>query len=293
MKVLFVTENKLMHYRMPIFRLVNNDPDIDLTLAHSEGSIIQNEIKEIIIPNDKIIGPFNRYKNFRQICSEYDVVLCMAYYNNLAILKELICRKKTYKIILWGIGVRASYQHKFGAKSPYGKMIKFFSKRADALLFYSDFPIPLYCNYGIEKERLFVANNTVEVIHQNMDISSKDRFLFVGTLYKEKGIDVLINAYSQAFSIDKNILRLTIIGDGDRIKYEKLVKELVNNVFTDFLCCTNFCGISEEHCYNKHVEEHRCREFSDNCICSKPYSELTKQECACNCQKTCIDFELL
>lgn len=225
MKVLFVTQQNLMPYRIPIFRLVNECKDIDLTLGHCGKRTIQNEIKEIHL-EIKHLAKFNYFKNFSKICSRYDVVLCMAYFNNLSIIKACLNNSRKYKLVLWSIGVRASYSHQFGSSSPYEKLITFFFKKADALLFYSSYPIEKYRKLGISKDKMYVANNTVSIPKINLEQAPKDKLIFVGTLYKEKGIERLLQLYKKALKLQPNLLDLVIIGDGDLQYFRKITTNL-------------------------------------------------------------------
>lgn len=227
MKVLYVTQRDLLHYRVPVFKLVDANPDIELTLAHCGKKRLDGELQEVILKNKKF-GPFCKFKDFAKLCDNYDVILCMAYFQNLAILKMLLNRKRKYKVILWSIGVRASTKgHGYDSKSKTERLKEFFFKKGDALLFYSDYPIAKHEAYGIPREKMFVANNTVQVVKTDPEtIQVKDQILFVGSLYKTKGLDVLINAYAEAYRQCPDIYNLTIVGDGDRPYYEQMIKGL-------------------------------------------------------------------
>jgi glycosyltransferase involved in cell wall biosynthesis len=104
---------------------------------------------------------------------------------------------------------------------------EFFYKKADALVFYSSYPIEKHAKYGVPRERMFVANNTVEVIKHDYNYPSiREQFLFVGTLYKTKGLDKLLSAYADACKKYPNIYKLTIVGDGDISYYMQMVGDL-------------------------------------------------------------------
>jgi len=92
---------------------------------------------------------------------------------------------------------------------------------------------PLYDNMkdSIHTNKLTMLPNAVTINHMNSD-SSKDRdhvgrtILFAGRLSKEKGVDVLLNAYAQYYAEGGNA-RLLISGDGPlRAEYEQLVSTL-------------------------------------------------------------------
>lgn len=217
-KVLFVTQNKLQHYRIPIFQLINNEPNIQLTLAHCGNAIVQKNIPEILLRHKKL-GPISYYKNFDSICKNYDVILCMFYYNNISVLKTIL-RKKT-KLVLWGIGVPASYNRRYGDASTLRyKMLGFLQQKANAVLYYSNAPIDIYKQKRIklDEKKIFIANNTVEVIKQPVQNELKKSLLFIGTLYLEKGLQVLLDAYKEAYTIKQDLMPLNIVGGGKQFE---------------------------------------------------------------------------
>lgn len=213
-RVLFVTQVKLHHYRLPIYRLVNNDPNIELTLAHCGAEVVQHGMPEILLKREKR-GPFSIFKDFESICEQFDVILCMFYYDNLSILNMV--RKKNKKVVLWSIGVPASYNRLYGdAPKIRYKIMYHFQRKADALLLYSDAPKAILKEKGVklDENKVFVANNTVDVIKQPVENDAKNSLLFIGTLYLEKGVQILLDAYKAAYEEQKELLPLTIIGGG-------------------------------------------------------------------------------
>lgn len=225
-KVLFVTQNKLQHYRIPVLRLVNDAPNIELTLAHCGSTIVQKDIPEILLKLKKI-GPFYTIKGLDSICKDYDVVLCMYYYYNFSILKSVL--KNGQKTVFWNIGVPASYHRHYGeASNMWYKFYCHFLFKAKALLLYSKAPLDIYRKRGfkVDENKVFFAHNTVAVIKQPIEKDSKDALLFIGTLYLEKGLQVLLDAYKMAYSEKQDILPLNIVGGGEQF-------ETVNNWIKD------------------------------------------------------------
>jgi len=136
-------------------------------------------------------------------------------------------RKRKYKLIYWGIGVRASYDHKFDEKTYIDNIRYFLTKRADALIFYSSYPLKKYVNAGFLKEKLFVANNTVNAPFSKDKDFNREYLLFIGTLYAEKGIKELLLAYKQLIDEGNEILPLKIVGGGE--KSESIKKWVEDN----------------------------------------------------------------
>jgi glycosyltransferase involved in cell wall biosynthesis len=80
-----------------------------------------------------------------------------------------------------------------------------------------------------------VADNTTQVSFSDDFTSKKEAFLFVGTLYKQKGIDTLLESYKKLNLIDEaNTPELNIIGEGPERSYiEEWIKSnnLSNKIF--------------------------------------------------------------
>ena len=104
------------------------------------------------------------------------------------------------------------------------------------MVFYSDVPIPLHVKRGYNKEAMFVANNTVRVRNLNIDWAEKKSLLFIGTLYLEKGLQLLLDSYKEAISQTENILPLTIVGGGS--EYEKVCQWVKENNLADHITLT-------------------------------------------------------
>lgn len=100
--------------------------------------------------------------------------------------------------------------------------------KADSLIFYTSYPINRYVeDGGIDRNKLFVANNTVDVTERIEIPKTKKHFLFVGTLYKAKKIFDLLDAYKIACNLNHQIDTLIIIGNGE--EYDNIIQWIDNN----------------------------------------------------------------
>lgn len=214
MKVLIIY-NKIWSYREPIFDLINEE--FDLTVSYSDKKFINKvyNFKTIYLPVTKI-GPFEFHNDdLHKICNKYDVVIGISNIRWLSLVLLCFKKKRKYKIGYWGIGVTASYENKFDSKSTWDKIRFYVSKKSDFTLFYSSYPLKRYINAGISKNKLFIANNTTQVYDvKNVDYDKKENFLFLGTLYKEKGINELLEAYKKLNELNSGVPKLLIVGDG-------------------------------------------------------------------------------
>lgn len=220
MKVLLL-QGTIIHYRVPVYNKLAEK--VDLTVVYSEGSVPENvAFKYQYIPTIKKHYKIHE-KNIYMMAQNYDVVICMFDFSYLYFrLLDILPHK--YKLIYWGIGVSAGYNERFDGDQSIVKKTMGHMKRADAMLFYSDYPVRKFEKMGLRREKLFVANNTVAVLPHKEKI--KDTLLFIGSLYKQKKIDVLLEAYWSAYQKNNNIPNLILIGDGtERENIEKWISK--------------------------------------------------------------------
>ncbi len=228
-KKVLIINPRIPEYRVPIFNLLG--AQYDLSILHSGKEVLggQNKFKQILVSLKKM-GPFYLLKtNIHKICKNYDVVISEASlrYPDRILLAFNKIRK--YKWIYWGIGVSASYNKRFDQDKKYDFIRNFIFKHADCNIFYTDYPIPKYVAAGFDKASLFVANNTTAVSY-NEDVEyKKDSLLFIGTLYKQKKIYELLEAYKAASKKLKQNLLLNIVGDGD--EYGNIQQWIKDNGF--------------------------------------------------------------
>lgn len=208
-----VHQETIPHYRIEIFNLLAQK--VNLTVIYTNGNEPKNtnfrviKVKKYKIPK---IGYFLSKRFYKELKNK-DVLIHMLT-DEYIDLNNIRFFNKNIKTIVWGIGVPASYEIRYDDLNigcqKYLKMIN----KADAALFYSDYPLRKYSKMGVELKKLFVANNTVKVDNLN-NLNKKDIILFVGSLYKQKKIDELLKAYKEAYDENNNIPPLILIGDGE------------------------------------------------------------------------------
>jgi len=224
-KKVLILYNNLFHYRIPIFDLLAEK--CQLTVAFSIGPNTKENVKFDIF---KL--PIIKYKRFVlhkdnvfKICQKYDVVIA---YGDIAWLKLSTLpfyKNRNFKVIFWSPGVSASYDKKFDDVTKWDSIRDYFYKKADALVFYTDYPIKKYVNRGFDRRKLFVAPNTVSIGEGKEE--TKDSLLFIGTMYLQKGILTLLKIYKEAYIENNNILPLNIIGGGE--DFEKVKNWIYEN----------------------------------------------------------------
>lgn len=227
-KVLLIQE-ELKSYRDPIYSLINKQ--VDLTLGYIRTSEVERSTYKIISLPYRKIGKIIWQKGLRSIIKQYDVVVYVPHMRMIrTALLPFIPHKP--KLITWSLGVHASYIRPYDlSKKPdfQDRLFEFIQDRADACVFYMPEPIAYWKKYkGIDEKKYFVAHNTVEVASYQ-EVSPKDRnlILFVGTLYKQKGVGELISCYAKAKEKVGTLPGLVIIGKGpEKESIEVLVKQL-------------------------------------------------------------------
>lgn len=206
--------NKLFHYRVPIWNCLADN--CLLTVAYSEGDdflpeSIEVRFQTLYLPAISLNNRFIFQKtNIRRLVKNYDVVIA---YGDIAWLKySTLPWFSKNKVIFHTIGVSASYEKGFDQVSKWDRIRAFFYRRATALAFYTEYPIEKYASMGFPREMMFVAHNTVAVqpIKENV---KKNSILFVGTLYRQKGIQNLLEVYKKLNGNCK-LPVLNIVGGG-------------------------------------------------------------------------------
>lgn len=206
--------NKLFHYRIPIWNLLAEK--CDLTVAYSEGNGnvpegVKCRFHIMYIPARRVAKRFVIQKrNIRKLTKAYDAVIA---YGDISWIKysTLPWFNKT-KVVFHTLGVSANYDKGYDNHHEWDKIRKFFYSKADALAFYTSFPIEKYVSMGVPREKMFEAPNTVEV-KPSREVLAKDSLLFIGTLYKQKGIQSLLDSYLTLKDL-KGLPKLRIIGNG-------------------------------------------------------------------------------
>lgn len=211
--------NKLFHYRIPIWNIMAEK--CDLTVAYSIGNVndgLEMKFDVMYLPIKKI-GPFIIHEdNIRKIARQYDVVIA---YGNIAWLKlAFLPWFNRTKVVYHTIGVSASYSKGFDKHHEWDRIRAFFYNKADALAFYTHYPIEKYEQLGIKREKMFEAPNTVEV-DPVKEGGKRNSILFIGTLYRAKGLQLLLDAFSE-LKDSCNLPVLHVIGNGPDYNYTKM-----------------------------------------------------------------------
>lgn len=212
-----IIQESVMTYRAPIYELISKEVNLEV------GYTVNNEIKVSSFPIFQMpyrkIGPFTWHKKLNKILSKYDVVVFVPHLSLIRLISKVYFKHK-YKMVTWSLGIHASYTRLYDLTQPPSfkdKVFEDIQDRADASVFYMPEPLEYWKKYRkINEEQYFIAHNTVAVAHCDnyLDFEKRNSILFVGTLYKQKGIGELLEAYSMAKQQCKNLPVVKIVGKG-------------------------------------------------------------------------------
>lgn len=227
-KVLIIQE-ELKNYRDPIYSLISEK--VDLTVGYTVSSDITKSSYSIIQLPYKKFGSIIWHKGIRKIINQYDVVVFVPHFRMIRVATLPFFPRKP-KLVTWSLGVHASYKRLYDlSQGPdwEDRLFEFIQDHADACVFYMPEPIAYWKKYkGIDDRKYFVAHNTVAIApFDDSELKDRNIILFVGTLYKEKGVGELIECYAKAKTQVGILPPLIIIGKGPE---KEVIEERVNEL---------------------------------------------------------------
>jgi len=218
--------NCIKEYNIPAYNMLSQY--YDLTIAHYGNKVDDKKVRfnQIILSPKKIFTFIYFEENIYELSKKYDAVLALGDLHVFPYMMLGFRKKRKFSLTFWGIGLSASYKKKFDEDRKLDWIRFRIMNKADSLVFYSDYPIKRYMENHVTREKLFVAPNTVS-INERIEIPlDKKYFLFIGTLYKEKMIYELLNAYLITYNKNNGIAPLVIVGDGEeKSSIEKWIKD--------------------------------------------------------------------
>src|SRR5690606_28502394 len=176
-----IIQEAIPNYRIPLFNHLSSEY-FDLTVFYVKGDVrgTQFLFRAVKVAPSKLL--FLSYFNFLKLVSDFDAVVGMYNLKWPSIWLLPILLKKRIRFVFWGIGL--STEQGLGVDSRFDIPRFLIARLANGLLFYSNYPLSKYENFGISKSSMFVAHNTVYVESKVFPPPSMNKayILFFGSL---------------------------------------------------------------------------------------------------------------
>lgn len=258
---LVVLQRVCTNYRIPLFRKLTEDPNLDFTLfigddlpnskvknAPSLDGINIKRFKTRFIHFGHRVFPwhFNLIKELRQIKPE--VILCEGESNLMGYLRaiayKLFFNRKVTLIHWCFIGLPGEKEQIFSMPS---LLKRFFRLFFDAFLVYSSYSKDRLIKLGGNPDKIFVATNVGEVqkglcdsqlinltkfeVREKLLLPNRFTILYVGTIEENKKPEMLLDIAAMPGFENFNFV---LLGNGKMLKaiQERVKNDSLNNVFT-------------------------------------------------------------
>lgn len=165
----------------------------------------------------KKIGPFTFVKGLHKFCKNFDVV-CFVPDFHVPSFCVIPFMSHKYRVLSWSIGFRCSYTHPYVPERKHNILDWVYYKilsKCDANIFYMEKSKEFWKKTRLSKDNIFIAPNTTEIAKFDFIPEKKNDFLFVGTLYRGKGLDLLLSAFKQFKQRKQSGAKLIIVGKGE------------------------------------------------------------------------------
>lgn len=163
------------------------------------------------------IGPFSFVRGLRSYCKQFDVV-CFLPNIRIPSYSLIPFFPKSFKAISWSIGFRCSYTNPYLTDRKHTFLDLVYQRilsRCDANIFYMEKAKEFWSGTSLRLDNVFIAINTTDIAEIPFEPAMKKDFLFVGTLYKKKGLDVLLHSFYQFKQNRTTDTNLIIVGGGE------------------------------------------------------------------------------
>jgi glycosyltransferase involved in cell wall biosynthesis len=217
MKSLTILQNEIPAYRKPVYNGLAKSYRV--TVLHcGRKSVSETDFyKEIILPR-RTLGPVYTHSMSRihDIIRTSDAVIAMFDLRWPCYLIPLLYRSRP-KYILWG--------HWYSTSQIANSIRDWLMRRADRLLMYGGEEVERMVSRGIDRDRIVIAPNTVDVPGStDTSFQAKNSFLFVGRLEaaarrNSKRADLLITSFAKLQGQIEDDIGLDIVGDGDERQF--------------------------------------------------------------------------
>lgn len=216
MKKLLILQNEISSYNVSTYNEISKSYDLTLGFITKDKSSQECLFKKHHFKTFSL-GPFTFVKGIRSFCQGFDVVCILP---NLRIPSYCIIPflPHKYRVVSWSIGFRCSYEHPYIPERKHVFSDKVFQKilsKCNANIFYMEKSKNFWKGTSLNLDNVFIAPNTTDVIDVELNADSKRDFLFVGSLYRGKGLDLLLETFNSFKKSKQSNIKLVIVGGGE------------------------------------------------------------------------------
>lgn len=174
----------------------------------------------------KLIG------KYRKILNQVKPDLVIAYTIKPNIYMGMLCKNRSIPYVINITGLGTAFQSHGVMLKVFVKMYKLACKKAQTVIFENCENMQIFKNYGIVKEQQCLLNNGAGVNLEEYPFTAypndeQIRFLFVGRVMQEKGIDELFEA-ARRIKEEYNNVYFNIVGPYED-DYKDVTEQLVND----------------------------------------------------------------
>lgn len=233
-----------MHYRLPFYNRISNDEKYDFTLFYGKEDkgtkLVNADISGTEINNKKLFSfriPFNTKNGKGTIPISPFLFFELIYLSPQIVFSEgsssiinsslafIYAKIFNKKFIWWSLGMLKNRKYT-GLRKLINRWEKIIENNSDAIFTYSNQGKQYFLSRGVKKEKIFVAVNVLDTNdklsemqtfkNEKMDSTFRNSFnlCFIGSVTKEKNIELLIDALEIFNKTYPQKAKLHIIGDG-------------------------------------------------------------------------------
>lgn len=254
-KSVMIIQRIIPHYRVPLFRSLSEQPDLDVVVVHGTRSLSSGHLAhEGRLPFKAVFAQWYRVSIFGLTATVQpgslsalrsrpsQVVIAEGTFNILTNLLVGIYCRLTGRRFIWWVGAWERPEGRAWAR----RLIRFYTRLAiwpaDGFIAYGTYARDYLVGLGAPSEKVHIAHNTIDTdeiarnseryvrdglsVRRHLGVEDKKVVLSVGALLRQKRVDTLIRAYGRMRDRCDDAA-LVIVGDGScRKELEELVEDL-------------------------------------------------------------------
>lgn len=223
----------VMHYRIPFYERLSSDEGFDFKLIYGKGKIgsklvnanfDKDKINAELVSDLRIPLPFSPVLFFKLIKESPDIVFSEGSSSLINGLIAFIYSKLfNKKFVWWSLGNLEGREYS-GFRKLLNKLENYIEIKSDAIFTYSTFGKNYFVKRGVDSEKIFVSVNVLNANDKlneirilpeiQFDYSDFFNVSFIGTITKDKNLEILFESIEELNRKYKNKFKLHIIGDG-------------------------------------------------------------------------------